>query len=72
LYGAETLALRKADQKYVENFEVWCWGRMEISWADCARNEKVLHRVRDDRNIPHTIKRNKLTGLFKACIGTVF
>ena len=25
LYGAETWTLRAADQKYLENFEMWCW-----------------------------------------------
>ena len=29
LYGAETWALRAADQIYLESFEVWCWRRME-------------------------------------------
>jgi hypothetical protein len=24
LYGAETLTLRKLDQKYLETFEIWC------------------------------------------------
>jgi len=24
LYGAETLPLRAADQKYLESFEMWC------------------------------------------------
>jgi hypothetical protein len=42
-YGAETLTLRAADQKYLESFEVWCWRRMEkISWTDHVRNEEVL------------------------------
>jgi len=27
------------------------------SLADRVTNEKVLHRVKEDRNIPHTIKR---------------
>jgi hypothetical protein len=31
LYGAETWTLRKADQKYLESFEMWCWRRMDIS-----------------------------------------
>ena len=30
LYGAETWALRAADQKYLESFETWCWRRMEM------------------------------------------
>jgi len=31
---------------------------MEISWADRVRKE-VLHRVKEDGNIPHAIKRRK-------------
>jgi hypothetical protein len=38
LYGAETWALRKVYQKYLESFELWCWRRMEISWTDCLKN----------------------------------
>jgi hypothetical protein len=60
LYGAETWTLRKVDQKYLVSFEVWCWRRMEkISWTDRVRNEEVLHRVKEERNIVHTIKRRK-------------
>ena len=48
LYGAETWTLRAADQKYLENFEMWCWRRMEkISWTDHVRNEAVLLRVNE-------------------------
>jgi hypothetical protein len=59
LYGAETRTLRKVDQKYLESFEMWCWRRMEISWTDRVRNEEVLHGVKEERNILHTIKRRK-------------
>jgi hypothetical protein len=38
--------------------EMWCWRRMEISWTDRVRNE-VLHGVKEERNIVHTIKRRK-------------
>jgi hypothetical protein len=59
LCGAETWTLVKVDQKYLESFEMWCWRRMEkISWTDRVRNE-VLHRVKVERNIVHTIKRRK-------------
>jgi hypothetical protein len=60
LYGAETWTLRKVDQKYLEGFEMWCWRIMEkISWNDRVRNEKVLHRVKDKRNVLRIIKRRK-------------
>jgi hypothetical protein len=30
-----------------------------ISWTDRVRNEEVLHRVKEERNVLHTIKRRK-------------
>jgi hypothetical protein len=55
-----TLHSRKVDQKYLENSEMWCWRRMQkISWTDRARNEEVLHRVKEERNVLHTVKRRK-------------
>jgi hypothetical protein len=60
LYGAETWTLRKVDQKYLESFEMGCGRRMEkISWTDRVRNEEVLHRVKEERNILRTIKIRK-------------
>jgi hypothetical protein len=59
LYGAETWTLRKVEQKYLESFDMWCWRRMEISWTDSVRNEEVLHRVKEERNILNTMKRRK-------------
>ena len=42
LYGTENWALRATDQKHLENFEMWCWRKMEkISWTDHVRNEEV-------------------------------
>jgi hypothetical protein len=39
---------------------MWCWRRMEkISWTDCVRNEEVLDRVKEERNIVHTTKTRK-------------
>ena len=59
-YGAETWVLRAADQKYLESFETWCWRRMEkISWTDHVKNEDVLLRVNEQRNILHEIRKQK-------------
>jgi len=60
LYSAETWTLRAADQKYLESFEMWCWRRMEmISWTDQVRNEEVLLRVNEQRNILCEIRKWK-------------
>ena len=59
-YGAENWTLRTADQKYLESFEMWCCRRMEkISWTDHVRNEEVLLRVNEQRNILHEIRKRK-------------
>jgi hypothetical protein len=43
---------------------MWCWRRMEkISWTDCVRNDEVLQRVKEERNILHTAKRRKANWL---------
>ena len=60
LCGAETWALRTTDQKHLESFGMWCWRRMEkISWTDLVRNEDVLIRVKEQRNILHEITKRK-------------
>jgi hypothetical protein len=60
LCGAETWTLWKVDQKYLESSEMWCWRRREkISWTDRVRNEEVLHRVKEGRNILHTVNGRK-------------
>ena len=54
------IKLRKVAQKYLGIFEMWCWRRVEkISWTDRVRNEEVLHRVKEERNIVHTVKRKR-------------
>jgi len=58
LYGSETWTLRKLGQKYLDILEMWCWRSTgKISWVDRARNEGVLHGVKEERNILHVVKR---------------
>jgi len=39
---------------------MWCWWRMEkVSWTDRVRNEEVLLRVKEQRNILHEIRKGK-------------
>ena len=44
----------------LESTELWCWRRMEkISWTEHVRNEEVLLRVKEQRNILHEISKRK-------------
>jgi hypothetical protein len=39
---------------------MWCWRRMEkINWTCRVKYEEVLHRVKDERDILHTIKQGE-------------
>jgi hypothetical protein len=61
LCGAETWTFRKVDKKYLESSEMRYWRRMEkISWTDCVRNKEILCRVKEERNIIHTVKSRKV------------
>ena len=47
---------------------------LEKDGEDRLRNEKVLRRVKEERNILHTVKERKegrLIGLVTSCVGTV-
>jgi hypothetical protein len=59
LYGAGAWTLWKVDQKHLECFEMWCWRRMEkIGQTDHVRNG-VLQRVKKERNILQTMKKEE-------------
>jgi len=37
-----------------------CWRKMKkTSFTDNEKNKEILHRVKEDKNILHTIKRKK-------------
>jgi hypothetical protein len=60
LCGAETGTFRKVDQKYLDSFQMWCWRRMEkISSAGLVRNEEVLQRVKEKKNVLYVLQRRK-------------
>jgi hypothetical protein len=64
---------KKANQKYLEISEKWCWRRKEkIIWTNSVINDGVLRGVKEARKILHTIKEGRLIELVTPCAGTVF
>lgn len=74
-YGSETWTIRKAEEKKILAFEVWCYRRsLKIRWVDHVTNEKVFRRVGEERSflkvlkiriaklIGHTLRHNNLLG----------
>jgi len=43
LYGLETWTLGKNEERVVNAFEIWCWGRiLKIKWTDRITNDEVF------------------------------
>jgi hypothetical protein len=55
LYDAETWTLRKVDRKYLERF-----GAGEDHLYDSVINARVLQRVKRERNVLPTTKKEKV------------
>ena len=73
LYGAKTYTCRQIDRKHLEIFEMCYWTGIEkTSLTDDVRNDEVRQKVTEERNILQTIKRRRVTGLIKSCVGTAF
>ena len=58
LYGAETLTLRRNEQKRLGAFEMWIRRTMEhVKWTDKIKNAVVLERVGEERIMLELIKK---------------
>jgi hypothetical protein len=60
LYGANTWTLPKADQKYLENFEMCCWRRMEkISFTNGVKIGTVFTMIQRGQEYPRYNKKTE-------------
>ena len=74
MFGAwlRNLDLRKLEQKYLENFEMWFWWSMEkIQWSEKVTNEDILERIREKRTDVNNIlsrKGNRIGYILRNCL----
>ena len=40
----------------ITNILNWCWNKEDDKLTDHARNEELLHKVKEETNIPHKIQ----------------
>jgi hypothetical protein len=64
------MEMKLGNKKYLDNFEVLCWRKMEISWTDHVRNEEILLKIQRGEKYPK--KNNKKEGLVTSFIKTTF
>lgn len=60
MYVTKAWKLWKADGKYQKSFEMWFRRKMEeIKWTEIVKNEDVLKRVQEERNILKGTRKRK-------------
>ena len=57
-----TWTLKKLERKYLENFEMCCWRKMEnIKWSEKITNEQVIDRIGERRTLINNILCRKVS-----------
>lgn len=60
LYGPESWVINKADERYLENFEMWFWRRLlRVSWTELRTNDSVLNEICEPRELIRYIKERR-------------
>jgi hypothetical protein len=50
VYGSETWAPGKNEERVVNAFETWCWRRiLKIKWTGRVTNDEVFQRAKEER-----------------------
>ena len=63
LYGSESWAVKKCDEKRITAFELWCWRRvLRISWTEYKTNVWVRQKigVPEQNGLLEQLKKRKL------------
>ena len=46
MYGCESWAIKKAEYRRIDAFEVWCWRRLlRVLWAAKRSNQSILKEI---------------------------
>ena len=46
MYGCESLTIKKAEQKRIDVFELWCWKRLlRVTWTARRSNQSILKEI---------------------------
>ena len=57
LYGSETWTLGENEERAINAFETWCWGRMlKIKWTDRITKDEVFQKVKEERLLLKILK----------------
>ena len=61
MYGCEIWAIKKAECRRIDAFELWCWKRpLRVSWTTRRSNQFILKEIRPEYSLEGLILKLKL------------
>ena len=58
MYGCENWAIKKAERRRIDTFELWCWRKLlRVPWTAKRSNQSILKEI----SLEHDVK-NQLIG----------
>ena len=59
IYGCESWAVKKAERRRIDAFELWCWRRLEVPWT-ARSNQSILKEISPEYSLEGLILKLKL------------
>ena len=55
MYGCESWAIKKAERRRIDSFELWCWKRrLRVPWTTRRSNQSILKEISPGCSIGRT------------------
>ena len=61
MYGCESWAIKKAEHRRIDAFELWCWSRLlTVPWTARRSNQSILKEISRGRSLEGLMLKLKL------------
>ena len=61
MYGHESWTIKKAEQRRIDAFELWCWRRLlRVPWAARRSNQSILKEISPKYSLEGLMRKLKL------------
>ena len=61
MYGCESWTIRKAERQRIDDFELWCWGRLwRVPWTVRTSNQTILKEINPEYSLEGLMVKLKL------------
>ena len=61
MYGCESWTIKKAEQRRIDAFELWCWGRLlRVPWTARRSNQSILKEISPENSLEGLMLKLKL------------